>query len=692
MKTFLLFLLILCLSFISASAQNFDIAISVTDGYNNTVLTVGVDPLGSDAYDPGLDVPAPPLPPAGAFGALLEWSGSQYFTDIRDNSTLEKTFILKYQPQTGGAIVLHWDSAALSTFGTFVIADDITGGLFSLDMTTTDSLVISSSPYITDKLRVLVTPAAVTNHPPFVANPIPDQNQFINFSVYTVANLNTVFDDPDGDVLNFNAATDGNTTVNINSDFLELGSVNGFTGQSQVIVSAGDSGFTVSDTFYVIVSDTGICPDFDFPITVTDGINNQVLTIGVDPAGTDGFDLGLDVPAPPLPPSGAFGTLLEWSGTQYFTDIRDTSITEKTFVMKYQAETGGAIVLQWDNAAISALGTFTITDDITGSLFTLDMSTTNSLAIASSPYITDKLRILVTPACPNVNHAPQASNDSLTVMEDTPGTVNVLVNDFDPDGDHLTVFDAGDGAHGTVVNNGDSTVTYTPQPEYYGNDVFTYIVSDGKGLFDTAQVYINVQPQNDAPVIALPDTIQFAADDCDSLDLWFFASDQETADSLLQFTFLAEPDTLLLSFNGSNGVLQVCAKNTRAAAEALLYVTVQDGQGGETIDSVQVIVDAPSAIDEPFAGQIPKELVLLQNFPNPFNPTTRIRFGLPQAAHVKIAVYNVLGQQLTSLVDAEQTAGYHVVEFDAGNLASGIYFYTLQTDGYSKIMKMVLMK
>jgi len=128
---------------------------------------------------------------------------------------------------------------------------------------------------------------------------------------------------------------------------------------------------------------------------VTDGINTQVLPIGIDPSGTDEFDLGLDVLAPPMPPAGAFGTLLEWKNEQYFKDIRDNTTNVKKFVLRYQSQTGGSIVLSWDSSSLSLLGDFQIVDDITGTLFSFNMMTADSLEISSSQFITDKLRIVV---------------------------------------------------------------------------------------------------------------------------------------------------------------------------------------------------------------------------------------------------------------------------------------------------------
>jgi len=92
------------------------------------------------------------------------------------------------------------------------------------------------------------------------------------------------------------------------------------------------------------------------------------------------------------------------------------------------------------------------------------------------------------------------------------------------------------------------------------------------------------------------------------------------------------------------------------------------------------------------APDVPPTCVLSQNYPNPFNPSTSIRYALPRRAHVTLAVVNTLGQQVATLVDGAQEPGEHTVILDAGGLASGVYYCRLQTGGYVKTVKMVLLK
>ncbi|MFC2170574.1 CARDB domain-containing protein [Calditrichota bacterium] len=89
---------------------------------------------------------------------------------------------------------------------------------------------------------------------------------------------------------------------------------------------------------------------------------------------------------------------------------------------------------------------------------------------------------------------------------------------------------------------------------------------------------------------------------------------------------------------------------------------------------------------------IPNEYFLAQNFPNPFNPTTDIRFGLKDAGQVKLTVYNVTGQRVMTLVDGDMTAGYYHATFDARDMATGIYYYAIEVNGFRDLKKMVMLK
>ena len=91
-------------------------------------------------------------------------------------------------------------------------------------------------------------------------------------------------------------------------------------------------------------------------------------------------------------------------------------------------------------------------------------------------------------------------------------------------------------------------------------------------------------------------------------------------------------------------------------------------------------------------GNIPQSFHLYQNYPNPFNPVTVIKYNLPVAGKVNLEVYNLVGQKVATLVDSKQSAGSHLIEFNASALASGVYLYKITAGSFSAVRKMVLLK
>ncbi|MFO7810467.1 MAG: T9SS type A sorting domain-containing protein [Candidatus Delongbacteria bacterium] len=96
--------------------------------------------------------------------------------------------------------------------------------------------------------------------------------------------------------------------------------------------------------------------------------------------------------------------------------------------------------------------------------------------------------------------------------------------------------------------------------------------------------------------------------------------------------------------------------------------------------------------DSSIDGILPEINELYQNYPNPFNPVTQIKFALAKTADVKLSVYNISGQMIAELANGSRQAGVHAIEFDGSRLNSGVYYYTLETDGNKITKKMVLTK
>ncbi len=166
---------------------------------------------------------------------------------------------------------------------------------------------------------------------------------------------------------------------------------------------------------------------------------------------------------------------------------------------------------------------------------------------------------------------------------------------------------------------------------------------------------------------------------------------------------------LLLNFaSGRIGNETVVSDDGRVAAEAVTYVAILINDGdpeddelaktiGDLINNGQqigagIIPESPERYRVAGDAGTPREYALDQNYPNPFNATTQISYSLPRDGHVKLEIYNLLGQKVATLVDECQQAGLKTANWNAEDLASGIYFYRLTADDFTTTRKMLLMK
>jgi len=106
---------------------------------------------------------------------------------------------------------------------------------------------------------------------------------------------------------------------------------------------------------------------------------------------------------------------------------------------------------------------------------------------------------------------------------------------------------------------------------------------------------------------------------------------------------------------------------------------------------IPVTIDVTTGIEDEVSN-LPREVALYQNYPNPFNASTEIKFALPEQSDVKIEVYNILGQKTATVADGLFPAGYHSVNWNAGNVASGVYYYRLTAGDKLMVKKMMLLK
>jgi hypothetical protein len=198
------------------------------------------------------------------------------------------------------------------------------------------------------------------------------------------------------------------------------------------------------------------------------------------------------------------------------------------------------------------------------------------------------------------NHAPVAVDDTATTPEDTPVDIAVLANDSDVDGGTLAIESVTQGAHGAVVIDGTS-VTYTPEADWFGEDSFGYTVTDGQGGTDTAIVTVTVTSVNDPPV-AVDDTSTTPEDT--PVDIAVLVNDSDVDGGTLAIESVAQGAHGAAVINGTS-VTYIPAADW--FGEDSFGYTVSDGQGGT--DTATVTVTVTSVNDPPVLNPVGNQVV-----------------------------------------------------------------------------------
>ncbi len=314
---------------------------------------------------------------------------------------------------------------------------------------------------------------------------------------------------------------------------------------------------------------------------------------------------------------------------------------------------------------------------------------TTDVEFTSFKFNTGNIPVVADPgmvAVADANVAP-----TLTVNPEGPFTVNEgetltfqLVGADANSGDVLTY--AGTGLpSGASVNATTGAFTWNVNYEQAGEYTLAFTVKDQGGLTATASVNVTVNNVNRAPVFTaeIPDNEVIPVHNVPVAYEFIYKAQDPDGDAVT-FRIVSGPGEI-----SANGEYSWAPTPSQAGKSYVLMVEVSDGELTAVSTKTVKVSDTVTGVEE---DGIPRDFKLLQNFPNPFNPTTTIKYAVPKEAHVKLTVYNVLGQEIAVLVNGLKSAGYHTVNFDASNLNTGMYIYKLEAGDFTSIKKMILMK
>jgi len=317
--------------------------------------------------------------------------------------------------------------------------------------------------------------------------------------------------------------------------------------------------------------------------------------------------------------------------------------------------------------------------------------------------------------------APIAAPDYVSTKEDTEVEIDVLANDTYLDSGAITIHIVKNPARGTArIHN--SSVIYTPDTDFHGQDTLRYQVRNSAGGTSGARIVIAIAPVNDAPyfpeeaVITSPssgeeiligslsvegdsnEVAHFIVEWNEAIDVdgdpitytWELSATQDFTVPILSLDAGAERQletdhTLII------GILQDMGISV-GSAYTFYHRVVAMSEEQSVMSQAQGLRLVRGTMTRTNDDTQPRQFALDQNYPNPFNPSTTIAYTLGEESFVTLTVYDVVGREVATLVADRQPSGQHSVSFEAGRLNSGVYAYRIEAGSHTEIKRMVLLK
>ncbi|MGK9475328.1 putative Ig domain-containing protein [Melioribacter sp. OK-6-Me] len=286
----------------------------------------------------------------------------------------------------------------------------------------------------------------------------------------------------------------------------------------------------------------------------------------------------------------------------------------------------------------------------------------------------------------NVNVPPTLNlNTTSPVTIDEGETFELQLTATDPDsGETFRFFSLGTLPQGAELT-ADGLFTWTPSFNQAGTYTIKFAVMDGHNAQDSKDLMIIVNDANQPPVFTktLDGKIVTVHNVPVEFSFQYEATDPEG--DPITYAALQVPDGAGIT---ATGLFTWTPTQDQANKTFTIIVVAFDTH--TFVNDTSVVTTSPVvSVNE---NELPSEFALHQNYPNPFNPITIISYQLPEASFVNLKVYDLLGNEIETLVNNFQQAGFYNLPFNASKLTSGIYLYKLTTDKFTYVKQMMLVK